>query len=220
MQRLFSEEADEEKIAEAIESGEAIEEEKEIITPIDDKVAIIEDKENGEFTKAILEGEEKDEITVEPIAEEEAKELLGEETPEEEEIHEEEEEEDEEEKDFSTLDKFFAEVAPVAAPAATVQEVTLEPGQSVVIVDENGNPVEQPTEEEVAPSVEVIEDKALAAVQSIQEAAAAAEQAIQEAKAAPAENAEAPLQEAQFSQKTYSENQADTLLTWLKGNIG
>lgn len=212
MQRLFSEEADEEKIAEAIESGEAIEEEKEIITPIDDKVAIIEDKENGEFTKATLEGEEEDEITVEPIEEEEAKELLGEETPEEEEIH--------EEKEFSTLDKFFAEVAPVAAPAATVQEVTLEPGQSVVIVDENGNPVEQPAEEEVAPSVEVIEDKALAAVQSIQEAAAAAEQAIQEAKAAPAENAEAPLQEAQFSQKTYSENQADTLLTWLKGNIG
>ena len=41
---------------------------------------------------------------------------------------------------------------------------------------------------------------------------------IQEAKAAPVENAEAPLQEAQFSQKNYSETNADTLLTWLKGN--
>ena len=87
-----------------------------------------------------------------------------------------------------------------------------------MIVDEEGNPVEPAAEEEAPASVEVIEDKALAAVQSIQEAAAAAEQAIQEAKAAPVENAEAPLQEAQFSQKNYSETNADTLLTWLKGN--
>jgi hypothetical protein len=215
MERLFSEEADEEEIAKALESGEAIEGEKEIITPIDEKVAIIEDKENGEFTKAVLEGEDDDEIEVEPIAEEEAKELLKkeEEAPKAEEEH-------EEEKKFSTLNKFFAEIAaPAPEEGKTVQEVVLEPGQSVMIVDENGNPVEQPAEEEEAPArVEVIEDKALAAVQSIQEAAAAAEQAIQEAKAAPAENAEAPLQEAQFSQKNYSETNADTLLTWLKGN--
>lgn len=215
MERLFSEEVDEEEIAKAIESGEAIDCEKEIITPIDEKVAIIEDKENGEFTKAVLEGEDNDEIEVEPIAEEEAKELLNKE-----ESHEAKEEEHDEEKKFSTLNKFFAEIAaPAPEESKTVQEVVLEPGQSVMIVDENGNPVEQPTEEEEAPaSVEVIEDKALAAVQSIQEAAAAAEQAIQEAKAAPAENAEAPLQEAQFSQKNYSETNADTLLTWLKGN--
>lgn len=209
MERLFSEEADEEEIAKAIESGDTIDGEKEVITPIDENVAIIEDKENGEFTKATLEGEDKEEIEVEPIEEEEAKKLLGEVK----------EEDEEEEKKFSTLNKFFAEVASAApAEGKTVQEVTLEPGQSVVIVDEDGNPV-QPAEEDEAPaSVEVIEDKALAAVQSIQEAAAAAEQAIQQAKAAPAENAEAPLQEAQFSQKNYSEINADPLLTWLKGN--
>ena len=210
MERLFSEEADEEEIAKAIESGEAIEGDKEVITPVDDKVAIIEDKENGEFTKATLEGEDSEQIDVEPIAEAEAKELLGEakEEPK--------AEENEEEKKFSTLHKFFAEIAP-AAEGKTVQEVVLEPGQHIVIVDEEGNPVE-PAAEEAPASVEVIEDKALAAVQSIQEAAAAAEQAIQEAKAAPAENAEAPLQEAQFSQKNYSETQSDILLTWLKGN--
>ena len=205
MTRLFSEEADEEEIVEVIENGEVVEKEKEIITPVDDTTAVIEDKENGEFTKATLEGE--DQIDVVAITEDEAKELLD---------KTEEGKEEEKEKEFSTLDKFFSAIAPVEG--ATKQEVTLLPGQSVVIVDEEGNPVEQPSEEEKPTSVEEIEDKALAAVQSIQEAAAAAEQVIQEAKAAPAENTEAPLQEAQFSQKTYSENPTDTLLTWLNGN--
>ena len=207
MTRLYSEEADEEEIVEVIENGDVVEKEKEIITPVDEVTAIIEDKENGEFTKATLDGE--DQIDVVAITEEEAKELLNKE--------EDKKEEEEEEKEFSTLDRFFSAIAPVEG--ATKQEVMLLPGQSVVIVDEEGNPVEQPSEEEEkTSSVEEIEDKALAAVQSIQEAAAAAEQAIQEAKAAPAENAEAPLQEAQFSQKTYTDNTADTLLTWLNGN--
>lgn len=210
MVRLFTEDADEEAIVDSIKSGEEKEHENEVITPINDTTAVIEDKESGEFTVATLGGKEEEEIEVKPISKEEAENLID---------------HKESMKKFSTLTRFFAEVAPTPAEGPITKEVTLEPGQSVVIVDENGKPVEQPSEEqpaensEAAPtSVEAIEDKALAAVQSIQEAAAAAEQAIQEAKAAPAENAEAPLQEAQFSQKTYSNNGADTLLTWLKGN--
>ena len=59
MLRLFSE-ADEEisdsqsVIEDAIENGEQIENENEIITPVDNKTAVIEDKSNGEFTKAVL----------------------------------------------------------------------------------------------------------------------------------------------------------------------
>ena len=220
MQRLFSDEADEEEIVEVIESGDKKETDEVIITPVDEKIAIIEDKENGEFTKATLEGDEKEVVDVVPVSEEEAKKLIeGEKS---EEAHEEEAAK-EEAKEFSTLDKFFsANFGGAAAPAAdgsTVQEVRLMPGQSIVVLDENGQPVEQPAEEEEAPSVEVIEDKALAAVQAIQEATEAAAQAIQEAKAAPAEGQEAQLQEAQFSeQKTFSETDTDPLLSWLKGN--
>ena len=209
MLRLFSEEADEEDIVEAIENGKKVEDEDQIITPVDDQTAIIEDPETGEFTKATLAGEDNENVNIEAISEEEAHEAI------------------EGAKNFSTLTRFFADVTPaqgqlpVGQPAqeATTQEVTLQPGQSVVVVDENGNPVAQPGDENAPTSVEEIEDKALAAVQSIQEAAQAATEAIQEAKMAPAENAEAPLQEAQFSQKTYSETNAnDVLLSWFKGN--
>jgi len=213
MQRIFSDEADEKDIVDAIESGEEVETEGEVITPVDDEVAVVEDKENGEFTKATLEGEDSDVVDLEPISEEEANKLL-----------EGSDKEEEKTKDFSTLEKFFAEIAPMAPQeaedGASIQEVRLLPGQSVVVVDENGQPVEQPAEEEEdAPSVEAIEDKALAAVQAIQDATAAATQAIQEAKAAPVEGQEAQLQEAQFSeQKTFSETDTDPLLSWLTGN--
>ena len=77
MLRLFSEEAEgdstsQEEIEDAIESGEQIENETEIITPVSDKVAVIEDKTNGEFTKAVL---EEDEVEISKISEEEADEL-------------------------------------------------------------------------------------------------------------------------------------------------
>ena len=132
------------------------------------------------------------------------------------------EEEKEEEKEFSLLDKFFAEALTPAQPGR----------QMMFHVDENGNPiapveepkavVEEVAEEEpavavpAAPSVESVEDKAIAAVQSIQAAAAEAEAAIMNAKAAPVENAEEDLKEAQFSEKndTTIEN---TLLSWLGG---
>lgn len=231
MVRLFSEESDSEKIEEAIKDGEKIEGEKETIIPVSEDAAVIEDKENGEWTKAELKDEE---IELHPIAEEEAKELIADEAAAEEEAKAEEpkaeeakedeapaeepkaeEEKKEDEKEFSTIDKFFAE-AGIVAPQAPAAPATAE-----FVVDENGNPVqpvEAPAEAVMTP--EAIEDKALAAVQSIQAAAAEAEAQILNAKAAPVEGAGQDLQEAHFSEteKTFSENNNDTFISWL-GNV-
>ena len=227
MIRLFSEESDSAVIEDAIESGEQIENDKEIVTPVDAKTAVIEDKENGEFTKAVMDDEELD---ITPISEEEAEELTDhlavgedeeEEKEEEEEIKEEEKsEEPAEEKEFSMLDKFFAEALAPGQPAPA--------GQVLFNVDASGNPIspvaeeapvseEAPVQPEVAPSVESVEDKAIAAVQSIQAAAAEAEAAIMNAKAAPVEDAGEDLKEAQFSEEDTKEDIAGTgtLLTWL-----
>ena len=217
MIRLFSEDSDSEDIEDAIESGEQIETDTEIITPIDATTAVIEDKESGEFTKAVMDDEELD---INPITEEEAEELTDHVAVEDDE-DEDDEEGEEEEKEFSTLEKFFNEaLTPNAQPAPA--------GQMMFNVDENGNPIspvneakEEAAEAPIAtPSVEAVEDKALAAVQSIQAAAAEAEAAIMNAKAAPVENAEEDLREAQFSEYEDLENsnQEDTLLTWL-GNV-
>ena len=194
MCRLFSEEADEADIENAIEGGEVIENENETITPVNDTTAVIEDKENDEYTKATMTD---DDIEVVPIDEEEAEELLG-------------ESEDDEEKTYSeedTLDKFFAATAP--APQPEVIEA---------VYDEEGNLVPlNPEVEEGVPSVEAIEDAALAAVQAINNAATESVNAIMDAKNAPAEGEQAELQEAQFSEKSFSENETnnDTLISWL-----
>ena len=224
MIRLFSDEADSEEIEDAIESGEQIENDTEIITPIDATTAVIEDKETGEFTKAVMDDENLD---VTPISEKEAEELTDHIAveAEDEEVDENDEEDNkgEEEKEFSTLEKFFNEALNPTQPAAPV-------GQMLFNVDEQGNPISPveegapAAEEQVAepvpgaPSVESIEDKAAAAVQSIQAAAAEAEAAIMNAKAAPVENAEEDLKEAQFSDFEDEDFQVEnTLLTWLDG---
>ena len=218
MIRLFSEESDSAEIENAIESGEQIENDTEIITPVDATTAVIEDKENGEFTKAVMDN---DALDITPITEEEAEELtdhVAVEEDDEDEESDEEEDNKEEEKEFSTLEKFFNEaLAPMQAPAPA--------GQMMFNVDANGNPISPVAEEapaaeeavEPAPSVESVEDKAAAAVQSIQAAAAEAEAAILNAKAAPVENAEEDLKEAQFSEFEEVEKQNDTLLSWLNG---
>ena len=76
MIRLFSGDADgdENDIQDAIESGEQVETDGEIITPVDDETAVIEDKESGEFTKAVSDGEKLD---LTPISESEADDLTG-----------------------------------------------------------------------------------------------------------------------------------------------
>lgn len=229
MIRLFSDEADSKEIEDAIENREQIENDTEIITPIDATTAVIEDKETGEFTKAVMDDED---INVTPISEEEAEKLTDhiaaeaddEKSDKDEETDKNDEEnEGEEEKEFSTLEKFFNEALQPAQPAAPTRQMLFN-------VDEQGNPIspvkeEAPVAEEQvaepvpsAPSVESIEDKAIAAVQSIQAAAAEAEAVIMNAKAAPVENAEEDLKEAQFSDSKDEDLQVkDTLLTWLDG---
>lgn len=216
MERLFSEEADQNEIEEAIAEGKTVENENEIITPIDEKTAVIEDKANGEFTKAEILND--DDLEVKKISEEEADKLTDA-KPEETEAPKEEEEKKEEKEFSDPLSKFFAEVvAPAAAPvvaAAPVQAQAVPVDQAAVAVQA---PTAAPAEEAQAPvpSVENIEDKALAAVESIKAAAEEASAQILEAKAAPAATAEPDIQEAQFSatEKTFSEGQ-DTLISWL-----
>lgn len=200
MCRVFSEEADEADIEKAVEEGEVVETEDEIITPVDDETAVIEDKENGEYTKAVV---SEDDIDLAPISEETAADLIG--------------GDEDEEKKFSEnpLDKFFAEINNAAAP---------EPEVVPAVYDENGNLVPlQQGEEEAAPSVEAIEDAALAAVQAISNATNESVNAIMEAKNTPAEDEQAELQEAQFSateiEKT-TNNENDTLVSWLGQEIG
>lgn len=74
MIRLFSGEVDgdENDIQDAIESGEQVETDDVIITPVDDETAVVEDKESGEFTKAVSDGEKLD---LSPISEDEAEDL-------------------------------------------------------------------------------------------------------------------------------------------------
>ena len=209
MARLYSDESDSNDIEKAIEDGEQIETDNEVITPIDSCTAVVEDKENGEFTKATLDDNT---VDVEPITEEEADKLT-------EDLQVEDKDDDEDEKKFSyyedpILDKFFTDIlAPQATPAqipAQAQGVQAQ-GQGVAVPVQTQVPAE-----EEAPSIESIEDKAVAAVQSIQAAAAEAEATILNAKAAPSETTEADLQEAQFSQKEFAEQ--DTLVSWFVGN--
>ena len=226
MVRLFSESEEDEMpmmsdVKKALETGESVETSDEIITPVSSDEVVVEDKETGEFTKV---GFEDGELDAEEISESEAMELLKEEEEvAEEESPIEEEEPKEEEKSYSEinpiLSKFFSvaapqavapAVAPVAAPAAVA------PVQEMPMVDPNA--VAAPVEPEIPveiPSVEAIEDKALAAVEAIHAAAQDAANMIQQAKEAPVPGAEEDLQEAQFSDKLFSE----TLSTWLNRNI-
>lgn len=212
MLRLFSESEDgdstsQDEIEEAIESGEQVENDDEIITPIDDETAIVEDKENGEFTKVTLDG---DDMDVEEISEDEADDLLDEKDAIE-----------ENEKKFSSLIKFFDEIVPQQEVQGQPIEQPMQQVDPSQINPETGDPMMQ-EEEMPQQGVEGIEDKALAAVQSIQEAANNAVLAIQEAKEAPAPGEEQDLREAHFSEiyDDYDYEDCgymsdDTLVNWL-----
>lgn len=217
MRRLFSDEADEEVIVDAIQNGDEIEVDSEIITPIDANTAIIEDKETGEYTKATM-GEDED-IEVVAIPTEDAESLL-------EDIAVEDTDEDEDEKNYSyyedpVLDKFFTDAVgmPVGQGEPEVIPAVVDPATGQLV------PAEQMQQEAQQPqlSVEAIEDKALAAIQSIQAVAAEGEAQILNAKAAPSQEQMQNLQEAQFSdtedtedEKFFSETE-DTLVSWLTG---
>ena len=215
--RLFNDSADtnEEDIVDAIESGEQIEVDGEVITPVDSKTAVIEDKESGEFTKAVLD-EDGDGVDTEAITEDEAEDLTEDSIVED--TDEDEDEEEDNERKFSDytgdnlLEKFFDDVnqqvaqqamapqqAPMAGQQAPVQNPVQDQLAGNVPVDENGNPIDPNMMQEEQPSIETIEDKAVAAVQQIQAAASEAEAAIMNAKSAPVQTQEPDIQEAQFS---------------------
>lgn len=217
MMRLFSESEDDEDsmqedVESALEDGEQIETSSEIITPISNTTAVVEDKENGEYTKVTVEGED---MHVEKLSESEAENLLGD-------VEVEETDEEKEEREFSENNemilKFFN--APVAAAAPVAQA----PVEQVPV---EAAPVAEPIPAEIpveVPSVESIEDKALAAVEAIHAAAQDAANMIQQAKEAPVPGAEEDLQEAQFSsfdeeaeERFYCET--ETLGSWLTNNI-
>lgn len=219
MMRLFSESEDDdeslqEDVESALEDGEQVETDNEIITPISSEVAVVEDKMNGEFTKVTVEGED---MHVEKLSDSEAEDLL-------ENVEVEETEEEQEEREFSENNsmilKFFN--APMAA-LAPAQQV---PVQQVPVEQAPAEPMpmeEMPVE---VPSVEAIEDKALAAVEAIHAAAQDAANMIQQAKDAPVPGAEEDLQEAQFSHYQDEEDaeerfycETSTLDSWLTNNI-
>lgn len=208
MERLFSGDCDCKDVEEAIEDGKKVETDKEIITPIDSKTAVVEDKENGEFTKATM---TEDDIEVHPLTEEEADKLTDAPAIE------------DTEKKFSEdpiLNKFFSDVV----GATPIPAGSVDPNTPVIPVADPsaaapvdpamaGAPVADGSM--AAPTVEAIEDKALAAVQSIRAVADEAANQIMEAKAAPAPVGEEDLKEAQFSEKMNDKN--DTLVSWLNG---
>lgn len=216
MMRLFSEsEEDEDSMQEdvesALEDGEQIETSSEIITPISNTTAVVEDKENGEYTKVTVEGED---MHVEKLSESEAENLLGD-------VEVEETDEEKEERKFSENNemilKFFN--APVTAAPVAQAPVEQVPVEAAPVAEPI--PAEIPVE---VPSVEAIEDKALAAVEAIHAAAQDAANMIQQAKEAPVPGAEEDLQEAQFSsfdeeaeERFYCET--ETLGSWLTNNI-
>lgn len=209
MFKMFSEAEEEDtetqdKIEEAIGEGKQIEDEDEVITPIDDETAVVHDKENDEYTKVTLDG---DEINTEKITEDEADDLTQDL-----EFDEKDDEDEEEEREYSTLERFFNEVEEEAMEAQGQPQPNagVDPSQ---YNPETGDPMNVEPTAAPAQSVEMVEDKALAAVQSIQEAANEAVLAITEAKEAPAPGEEQDLREAQFSMIPYSE---DTLDAWVE----
>lgn len=225
MVKLFSDDEDnEEEIADAIESGEQIENDEEVITPVNNETAVIEDKESGEFTKATLD-EDGEGVELKAISEEEADELTKNIA-----VEDNDDDEDEDEKEFSEyyydedpiLDKFFADAIGGQEQAGGQQQLFDAQGNPVAIMDEQGNIQAIPQEAQQAqqgPSLEVIEDTALQAVNQIQQAAQEASNMIMQAKEAPVANQEQDLQEAQFSERAFSElGENDTLVSWLNGN--
>jgi hypothetical protein len=249
--RLFNDSADsnEKDIVDAIESGEQIEVDGEVITPVDSKTAVIEDKKNGEFTKATI--DEDGDLDTEAITDNEADELTDGAIVED--TDNDEDEEDDDERKFSDytgdnlLEKFFDDVNQQVAQQAMAPQQAPMAGQAPaqtpvqdqlagnVPVDENGNPIDPSMMQEEQPSIETIEDKAVAAVQQIQAAASEAEAAIMNAKSAPVQTQEPDIQEAQFSyyddyeddyeERTFSDGydgyyNGDTLVSWLDNNTG
>lgn len=201
MVRLFSEEADEEQVVDAIENGQQIENDDEIITPISEDEAVIKDKETGEYTHAELDDD--DNLEVNAISKSEAKELL-------------EDVKVGEKKYSSLLGKFFADAGiEQQAQGQLPPPPHAQQGQAPQgpMAPQGPQPAYQ---EEPQPTLEDIEDKAQAAIETIKAAAEEASAQILNAKATPASDLNPEIQEAQFSERTFSFGNTDTLVSWLR----
>jgi len=154
MERVYSEVEEgltdsQDAIEDAIESGEQVEDNDLVITPIDSETAVVEDKENDEFTKATT--DEDGGLELEAISEEEADGLL-------EDVDiEGQEEADEDEKEFSenytrVMHKIYAEADDELPVTQAKIEDAIESGEQV----EDGNVIITPVDSETA----IIEDKA------------------------------------------------------------
>lgn len=96
MDRLFSEasqgiETSQAKIEDALENGDEIETEEEIVTPISATEAVVKSKDNGEYTKVTIDD---DNMKLDAITEDEAEDLMDDIAVSEEEVDEDEEAED------------------------------------------------------------------------------------------------------------------------------
>ena len=137
MLRLFSEAEEEDStsqdvIEDAIKSGEQIENDSEIVTPVSDNVAVIEDKSNGEFTKAVLTD---DEVEVSKISEEEADELTKDLEV---------EDDEKEEKSFSEISRYQLRLYSDVADQRDIEKA-LESGDEVETEDETITPLDKET---------------------------------------------------------------------------
>ena len=154
MIRLYSEAEDEitdsqDEIEDAIESGEQVEDDEKIITPVDSETAVVEDKDNGEFTKVTLEDKE---INLEKIDEKEASKLM--EDLQIEEKEDDDDEDKEEEKDFSDVTNFIVRLFSDNEDGCDCQEKVedaIESGEQIEDDDKVITPVDAKTA--------VIEDK-------------------------------------------------------------
>ena len=227
-ERLFSGEADENDIESAIETGEQIEDDDVVITPVDDEIAIIEDKKSGEFTMAIMDD---DTINTNPISEEVADKLTEglsvEDTDEDEDKEEEKEYSEPTSTTTSMLNKYFADIQS-AQQQDVVQLFDAEGNPAPIGLDANGNPiavesVESQQNQPALPSVEAIEDIADQTVNAIQQAGQEVANQILQAKQAPIQGQEQDLQEAQFSDcevlNSDEKPSSSPFVTWLTGSI-
>lgn len=200
MNRLFSE-ADEgisdaqDEIEDAIKSGDQLETENEIITPVGGNSAVVEDKDTGEFTSVELVG---DSMNVDQITEDKAQELM---------------------KDVTVADETEKEFSENEAPRERMWskiETPKEPTRRSVLKTKNNSDVEAvetPVEEK--DTLAQIEDTSVQAIQNVQEAAETAIEAIEEAKQEPVEQP-GDIQEASYSDKLFSEAEGCKPLTSIR----
>lgn len=155
MARLYSEAEEgisdsQDDIEDAIESGEQVETDDVVITPIDDKTAVVEDKDNSEYTKVTL---EEGSLDTESLTERQADKLMKDIEVE---SDDDDDDDEEEEKEFSeyytrVMHKLFSEENDELPVTQAKIEDAIKSGEQI----EDGDILITPVDDETA----VIEDK-------------------------------------------------------------